>query len=167
MILELCKGVRKSTNVLKQLAEDIHADTIPKSWRKYTIANISVTAWVIDFIKRVEQLKVLSASKDFGQSGLWFGGLLFPEAYLTATRQAVAQANKWSLEDVQLKFEIDLDAEQISQNSQGFILNGFSMQGAEYNREDERIKLTEQISSSLPNVNFKWMHVDEVKKEPM
>jgi hypothetical protein len=41
------------------------------------------------------------------------------------------------------------------------------MQGAEYNREDERIKLTEQISSSLPNVNFKWMHVDEVKKEPM
>lgn len=66
MILELCKGVRKSTNVLKQLAEDIHADTIPKSWRKYTIANISVTAWVIDFIKRVEQLKVLSASKDFG-----------------------------------------------------------------------------------------------------
>lgn len=54
------------------------------------IANISVTAWVSDFIKRVEQLKVLSASKDFGQSGLWFGGLLFPEAYLTATRQSVA-----------------------------------------------------------------------------
>jgi dynein heavy chain 1 len=66
MILEMCKGIRKSTNVLKHLAEDIHADTIPKAWRKYTIANISVTAWVIDFIKRVEQLKVLSTSKDFG-----------------------------------------------------------------------------------------------------
>ena len=90
MVLEMCKGIRKSSNVLKQLAEDLHADRIPKQWRKYVIANISVTAWVSDFIKRIEQLKVLSASKDFGQSGLWFGGLLFPEAYLTATRQAVA-----------------------------------------------------------------------------
>jgi hypothetical protein len=39
------------------------------------------------------------------------------------------------------------------------------MQGAEYGREDERVKLTEQISSTLPSVNFKWEHVDEIKKE--
>lgn len=50
------------------------------------VANISVSAWLVDFVKRVEQLKKLTASKDFGQSGLWFGGLLYPEAYLTATR---------------------------------------------------------------------------------
>lgn len=30
------------------------------------------------------------------------GGLLFPEAYLTATRQYVAQNNKWSLEELEL-----------------------------------------------------------------
>lgn len=100
MVLDLCKGNRKLTNILKQLAEDIYSDRIPKQWRKYVIANVSVTAWVVDFIKRIDQLKVLSTSKDFGQSGLWFGGLLFPEAYLTATRQSVAQTNKWSLEDV-------------------------------------------------------------------
>lgn len=64
-----------------------------------------------DFVKRVEQLKKLSASKDFGQSGLWYGGLLFPEAYLTATRQAVAQKNKYSLEQLELKFEIGLNDE--------------------------------------------------------
>jgi dynein heavy chain 1, cytosolic len=107
-VLDLCKGVRKQTNILKQLSEDIHAEIIPKQWRKYTIANISVTEWVADFVKRCEQLKTLTESKDYGQSGLWFGGLLFPEAYLTATRQAVAQNNSWSLEDVQLSFEIDL-----------------------------------------------------------
>jgi len=85
--LELCTGVRKQTNYLKQLAEDLHAEVIPKQWRaKYIVANISATAWIVDFVKRVDQLKVLTASKDFGKSGLWFGGLLFPEAYLTATR---------------------------------------------------------------------------------
>jgi len=34
------------------------------------------------------------------------------------------------------------------------------MQGAEYSSEEDRIKLTESLSSGLPNVNFKW-----VKKE--
>ena len=53
---------------------------------KYTVPNISATVWINDFIKRVEQLKKLSGQKDFGQSGLWYGGLLYPDAYLTATR---------------------------------------------------------------------------------
>lgn len=39
------------------------------------------------------------------------------------------------------------------------------MQGAEYSKEDKRTKLTEKISSNLPAVNFKWMHVDQIKKE--
>jgi len=107
-LIELCQAKRKSTRQLKQLAEELYADIIPKKWRKYTIANIPVTAWVNDFVKRVEQLKRLSASKDYGQSGLWYGGLLFPEAYLTATRQAVAQNNNYSLEELQLQFEVGL-----------------------------------------------------------
>lgn len=99
------------------LAEELHADIIPKKWRLYTIANIPCTAWINDFVKRVEQLKRLSAAKDFGQSGLWYGGLLFPEAYLTATRQAVAQNNGYSLEQLELKFEIGLNDEQVKANS--------------------------------------------------
>lgn len=59
-LIELCKGTRKSTNVLKGLAEDLNADVIPAAWRKYTVANISATIWVNDFIKRVNQLQKLS-----------------------------------------------------------------------------------------------------------
>lgn len=33
---------------------------------------------------------------------MWLGGLLNPEAYITATRQCVAQANSWSLEELVL-----------------------------------------------------------------
>lgn len=39
------------------------------------------------------------------------------------------------------------------------------MQGAEYSVAEERVKLTEEISSSLPNVNFKWVNIEENKKE--
>lgn len=34
---------------------------------------------------------------------IWLGGLLNPEAYITATRQCVAQANSWSLEELHLQ----------------------------------------------------------------
>jgi len=64
-----------------------------------------------------------------------------------------------------LRFEIDLSKEKLAENNQGFILTGFSMQGAEYSREDERVKLTEKISAEMPAVNFKWIHVDQLKKE--
>jgi len=53
MLIEMCSGKRKSTNILKMLAENLFADLIPTSWRKYTVANISATMWVSDFVKRV------------------------------------------------------------------------------------------------------------------
>jgi dynein heavy chain 1, cytosolic len=60
MLIEMCSGERKSTQFLKQLAEELHADMIPPKWRKYTVPNISVTIWINDFVKRVEQLRKLS-----------------------------------------------------------------------------------------------------------
>ena len=61
-------------------------------------------------------MQKLSSSTDYGKKGLWFGGLLFPEAFMTATRQSVAQENKWSLEELDLKFEVDPSDEAISKN---------------------------------------------------
>jgi dynein heavy chain 1 len=53
---------------------------------------------------------------------MWFGGLLFPEAFMTASRQSVAQENKWSLEELELKFEVDPSEEAIKNNPCGFII---------------------------------------------
>jgi dynein heavy chain 1 len=83
---EMCEGNRKSTNMLRQIAESIHSEKVPIRWNIYKGADISATAWLNDFVKRVKQLMRLQSSGDFGKSGLWFGGLLYPEAYLTATR---------------------------------------------------------------------------------
>lgn len=33
---------------------------------------------------------------------VWLGGMFFPEAYITATRQLIAQNNGWSLEQLHM-----------------------------------------------------------------
>mmetsp|Transcript_17663 Transcript_17663/g.12710 ORF Transcript_17663/g.12710 Transcript_17663/m.12710 type:complete len:121 (+) Transcript_17663:5227-5589(+) len=85
LVKDMCAD-GKSSNMLRQLAQDLHGDLIPQRWRKYIIANITATEWVNDFNNRVNQLTKVSVTPDLGKSGLWFGGMLFPEAYLTATR---------------------------------------------------------------------------------
>ena len=68
----------------------------------------SVAAWITDFSARVNQLVSVSASvSKQGAASLktctvWMGGLFNPEAFVTATRQCVAQANSWSLEELSL-----------------------------------------------------------------
>ena len=164
MLKEMCAGERKSTNILKNLAQELHGDVIPKKWRRYNIASITATEWINDFKKRVEQLQKLGASTDYGKkSGLWFGGLLFPEAFMTATRQSVAQENKWSLEELDLKFEVDPKEEDIQNNPLGFIVEGLSIEGASYAKDEQRIKLSESLSSFLPKANLKW--VNKVKEQ--
>lgn len=64
-----------------------------------------------------------------------------------------------------LKFEIGLNEEELAKNDEGFILTGFTMQGAEYSSDEDRFKMTEKISTELPAVNFKWIHAEQARKE--
>lgn len=49
------------------------------------------------------------------------GGLLNPEAYITATRQCIAQANSWSLEELMLDVTITDSVESMDECSFGVI----------------------------------------------
>lgn len=53
--------------------------------------------------------------------GVWLGGLFQPEAYVTATRQAIAHQKGWSLEQLSLKLEIEGSA-----NEEAFVIDGES-----------------------------------------
>ena len=58
------------------------------------------------------------------QFPVWLGGLFNPEAYITATRQYVAQANSWSLEELQLDVTV-MDSDKASSQDDGsFIVTG-------------------------------------------
>lgn len=123
--------------------------------------------WLNDFKKRVDQMQKIVGQTDFGRSGIWYGGLLAPEAYLIASQQSTAQLNKFSLEELELKFEFDpSDAEKdkACTDQSGFIINGLSIESAEYDPVDKRIKLSNKLQSTLPTINMQWVHRETAAK---
>jgi len=64
-----------------------------------------------------------------------------------------------------MNFELDPSEDQLASNESGFLISGFSMQGAEYSSEDRAIKLTDSLGSNLPLVNLRWVHVSQVDAE--
>ena len=59
--------------------------------------NLPLNKYIPDLKERIDQFKKLVTTPNYQQKGVWFGGLLFPEAYMTATRQYVAHKLSWSL----------------------------------------------------------------------
>jgi dynein heavy chain 1 len=103
----MCNGKTLATNILRELCKDINSDSIPKMWVTFIIdPTLNLTNYVIDLQKRFEQFNKLIKDVNYQSTGVWFGGLLFPEAYMTATRQFIAQRNGWSLEELELTTEL-------------------------------------------------------------
>lgn len=80
---------------------------------------MSVSEWIPDLARRLAQLDSLAEIDNLANVEVWLGGLFFPEAYITATRQAVAHRKKWSLETLYLR----LDIERVN-DPNAFIIDG-------------------------------------------
>lgn len=80
---------------------------------------MSVSEWIPDLARRLAQLDNLATLDTLANVEIWLGGLFFPEAYITATRQAVAHRKKWSLETLHLR----LDIERVN-DPEAFIVDG-------------------------------------------
>jgi dynein heavy chain 1 len=82
--------------------------TIPNDWRRYKVAKaMAVSGWMTNFARRLVQLDHIASLDNHNNIEVWLGGLFFPEAYITATRQAVAHRKKWSLETLYLRLDIE------------------------------------------------------------
>ena len=103
---------------------------IPKTWCRYTIpAGMTVIQWITDFSERVKQLQnVTQAGGAHALKNLhvWLGGLFIPEAYITASRQYVAQANNWSLEELYLDVCVYNEPQQAKLDDCSFGVTGTS-----------------------------------------
>lgn len=80
---------------------------------------MAVSGWISDFARRLNQLTQIASLDNLSNVEVWLGGLFFPEAYITATRQAVAHRKKWSLETLRMR----LDIEKVNDPS-AFIVDG-------------------------------------------
>jgi dynein heavy chain 1, cytosolic len=80
---------------------------------------MAVSGWITNLARRLSQLDRIAMLDNISNVEVWLGGLFFPEAYITATRQAVAHRKKWSLETLSLR----LDIERVNDRS-AFVIDG-------------------------------------------
>lgn len=84
--------------------------------------------------------------------------MLFPEAFLTASRQYVAQEQKISLDNLQLKMTLSRDSE-VGEDS--FLAHNMTIEGVNWTFDG--FKTDKKISFPLPNIQFKWEKCDSLE----
>jgi len=80
------------------------------------------------------------------------GALFSPEAFMTATRQFIAQTNGWSLENLYLSVNIGESA--ISNES--FVLTGLTLEASKWDTQSNKLALTPLMVTPLPPTSFTW-----------
>ncbi len=119
----------------------------------------NLTNYILDLQRRFEQFEKLISTPSYHNSGVWFGGLLFPEAYMTASRQFIAQRNGWSLEELELRVERQND-QKIDDES--FLITGLRIEGGNWTTSDDirPIGEKEEIGKGLPSMLMTWRKVE-------
>lgn len=161
--IQICKGEKKQTNFHRMMISDLAKGVLPSHWRCYTVPHgCTVIQWITDFSDRIKQLQKVSTSSISGGTAalknlhVWLGGLFNPEAYITATRQYVAQANGWSLEELSMEVTIaDKDDVPAPLDECSFGVTGLKLQGAECKKN--QLYLTYVISTDLQLTTLRWI----------
>lgn len=122
-LVHVCDGSMKQTNELRALLTDLNRGNVPPHWAKFKMPRgTSVNQYIADLVARLAQLERIATQGATGGNGIWLGGLFQPEAYITATRQAAAHAQGWSLEQLALSLKI----EEPTAVADGFVIEGES-----------------------------------------
>jgi dynein heavy chain 1, cytosolic len=164
-VVLICQGEKKQTNYHRTMLSELVRGIIPVTWRKYTVpAGCTVIQWVTDFSNRVKQLQKVSTlvstagAKELQSFPVWLGGLLNPEAYITATRQCVAQTNSWPLEELLLDVTItEAGSDGPDQKDSCFGVVGLKLQGAQC--KNNQLLLTSTILIELPQTLLRWVRI--------
>ena len=154
-VLAVCAGTAKPTNTERDLMHHFSLGTVPAEWRRYAVADVTVSAWLTDLGKRALQLQALQALDvpALGRHGVWLGGLFSPEAFVTATRQAVAQARGCGLDSLRMEVTIgDGDADAGSDSA--FRITDLTLEGAAW---DGALVISDDLRTSLAVTTFCWV----------
>jgi dynein heavy chain 1 len=154
-LLEVCDGSIKTTNYHRELIDTLTKGIVPRTWRAFNfLETLTVNTYISDFVKRLSQLTSIKDSAGvtgkFTSYALWLGGLLFPEAFLTATRQYITHKYQYALETLELHVSSDTE--------DSFQVKDLQMESSQY--IDHKITTSQRLSSALPNLRLKWVPRD-------
>ncbi|KAG9049343.1 hypothetical protein FS837_010557 [Tulasnella sp. UAMH 9824] len=156
-VVKVCEGSLKQTNHLRTLMSALTKGTIPDHWNRYKVSRgMSVSQWLPNFGLRMAQLERISQLMSFDGVEVWLGGLFFPEAYVTATRQSVAHRNAWSLETLSLQLDIETSGDRSA-----FVVEGLVLEGA--NWADGHLVLNDGSTVRLSASQLRWVQHDPSK----
>ncbi|KAM4013249.1 cytoplasmic dynein 1 heavy chain 1 [Anomaloglossus baeobatrachus] len=168
-VVHVCEGKKKQTNYLRTLINELVKGILPRSWSRFTVpAGMTVIQWVADFSDRIKQLQNISqaaaasGAKELKNIHVWLGGLFVPEAYITATRQYVAQANSWSLEELCLEVSVTTTLNAVL-DAYSFGITGLKLQGAVCT--NNKLSLSNAISTVLPLTQLRWTKQTNAEKK--
>jgi dynein heavy chain 1 len=160
-------GEARSTDRTRAIQASLLKGEVPPIWLKYPIPEITVNAWVTDFVARANQLvdvaaKVMAASKDgiHGMSDpVWMGAFFMPGAFLTATQQTAAKVLESSMEQLQMIVDVVEDEgnpfdEGAPAGSQ-YLITGVFLEAAAW--ENGALALTNQMLNRMPTVKITWL----------
>ncbi|EIN13444.1 dynein heavy chain protein 1 [Punctularia strigosozonata HHB-11173 SS5] len=154
-VIKVCQGELKQTNHLRTLMSELTKGAIPTHWKRYKVQKgMTVSEWIPNLARRLGQLDHIAGLENLNNLEVWLGGLFFPEAYITATRQAVAHRKKWSLETLRLY----LDIEQINDPG-AFIVDGLVLEGA--NWSTDQLVLNDGDAVRLNPSQIRWVQTGE------
>jgi len=166
-VVAIISSGKKQTNHHRALIAMLTKGMIPNSWLRYKVpTSCSVAAWVTDFSSRVKQLAHVSKTVGAGGAStlksitVWMGGLFNPEAFITATRQCVAQANSWSLEELHLDVTVADELDQPSFDDCSFAVEGLKLSGAVC--RNNQLAISSEISTSLHLTRLRWIKKSEL-----
>ncbi|XP_073494500.1 cytoplasmic dynein 1 heavy chain 1 isoform X2 [Phyllobates terribilis] len=168
-VVQVCEGKKKQTNYLRTLINELVKGILPRSWSRFTVpAGMTVIQWVADFSDRIKQLQNISqaaatgGAKELKNIHVWIGGLFVPEAYITATRQYVAQANSWSLEELCLEVSVTTTQNAVL-DAYSFGITGLKLQGATCT--NNKLSLSNAISTVLALTQLRWTKQTNAEKK--
>ena len=121
---------------------------------------VSLTAWLVDFQKRIAQLQHLAKHHNYHH--VWMGGMFNPEADMTATRQASARAHQWSLEKLRLHARVLSDGVAAdTSDSTSFIVTGTTIEAAVWDENKRQLEFCNEMTNSMPPIQFTWQNTED------
>eukprot|EP01012_Entosiphon_sulcatum_P048729 TRINITY_DN67253_c0_g1_i1.p1 TRINITY_DN67253_c0_g1~~TRINITY_DN67253_c0_g1_i1.p1 ORF type:complete len:4768 (-),score=648.87 TRINITY_DN67253_c0_g1_i1:2-12742(-) len=161
-LIQVCEGEVKSTYYHRALLQSLAKDIVPNTWASSKTernGSLPVGQWISNLATRVQRLEALcqASPADYYSVPFYIGWFLFPDAFFTATRQAVARAFGWSLEALVLTVEFDVQLGKHG-SSPGFNLAGLTLEGAEWRDGALRLLGVDALSSDMPVIRICWKH---------
>lgn len=133
---------------------------IPLEWQKVFVSkpDIKVGLYIADLKERVVQLEIITKDRDRGQKGLALGKFFQPEAFVTASRQQVAERNKCSLEELVPYISVRGD----DKDPDTWVIKEMLIEGAQLVTENLEISQN-RLQNPLENVYFRWVKAQCIK----